>query len=96
MGSMSFLLPEVLPESAAATLPEAALASSRGYDDMTPVPTRVQVAGGRLTLSRTHNESGYLVVPWPVPPFGTLAVSSSTLRERRSRTGSCWSWPAAS
>jgi hypothetical protein len=36
----------------------------------------------RLILTREQNESGYLVIPWPVEPFGTLVVSSTTLRER--------------
>jgi hypothetical protein len=35
-----------------------------------------------LTLEKDQNESGYLVVPWPVEPFGTLVVSTTTLRER--------------
>lgn len=82
MGSMSFLLPNPLPSAAAATLTDACVASTVSYYDQSPVPTQVNVDGDRLTLTRTQNESGYLVVPWPVEPFGTLVVSSSTLRER--------------
>lgn len=82
MGSMSFLLPDPLPAAAAATLPDACVASTVGYYDQTPVPTTVRIAADRLTLSRTQNESGYLVVPWPVEPFGTVVSSSTTLRER--------------
>jgi len=82
MGSMTFLLPDPLPSVATATLPEACIASTVGYFDQTPVPTEVEIGSGRLTLRRAQNESGYLVVPWPVEPFGTLVVSSSTLRER--------------
>lgn len=82
MGSMSFLLPKPLPSAAAATLPEACLATTRGYDDQTPVPTQLRVHDGQLTVTRTQNESGYLLVPWPVEPFGTVAVCTSTLRER--------------
>ena len=81
MGSMSFLLPNPLPGAAAAVLGEACVASV-GYHDLTPGPTVVRVADGMLTLTRTQNESGYLIVPWPVEPFGTLVVSTTTLRER--------------
>jgi hypothetical protein len=82
MGSMSFLLPNPLSSAAAATLPDACVASTKGYDDQTPLPTKVQIADGLLTLTREQNESGYLVVPWPVEPFGTVVVTSTTLRER--------------
>jgi hypothetical protein len=83
MGSMSFLLPNPLSCAAAATLPEACVASSVGYADQTPDPTQLQISNDRLTLTREKNESGYLVTPWPVEPFGTLVVSSTTLLERR-------------
>jgi hypothetical protein len=82
MGSMSFLLPTPLPGAAAATLPAACVASSVGYSDQTPVPTRLELGDDRLTVTRTQNESGYLVLPWPVEPFGTVVVSTTTLRER--------------
>jgi hypothetical protein len=82
MGSMSFLLPSPLSSAAAATLPDACIATTVGYADQTPDPTCVQITDDRLTLTREKNESGYLVVPWPVEPFGTIVVSSTTLRER--------------
>ena len=47
-----------------------------------PIPTHVQITGDLLTLTHEKNESGYLVIPWPVEPFGTLVVSSTTLSER--------------
>jgi hypothetical protein len=78
---MSFLLPNPLPGAAAAVLGEACVASV-GYHDQTPGPATVHIADGRLTLTRTTNESGYLTVPWPVEPFGTVVVSTTTLRER--------------
>ncbi|MDY3557479.1 endo-1,4-beta-xylanase [Gemmata sp. JC673] len=81
MGSMSFLLPGSLSAAAAAGLGEACVAGA-GFHDQTPGPTVVSLADGVLTLSRDEDESGYLIVPWPVTPFGTLAVISSTLRER--------------
>ncbi|MCS6863455.1 MAG: hypothetical protein RMJ56_10580 [Gemmataceae bacterium] len=79
---MSFLLPNPLPPAARSALPAATLAASRGYDDYSPVPTTVDITDSTLTLRRTHDESGYLIIPWPVEPFGMLAVSSATLRER--------------
>jgi GH35 family endo-1,4-beta-xylanase len=82
MGSISFLLPKSLPGAAAATLPDACIASSVGYYDQTPGPTTLQIANGSLVLSREESGSGYLVLPWPVEPFGTLVVSTTTLRER--------------
>lgn len=80
MGSMSFLLPNPLPGAAAALLGEACVAGA-GYEQA-PEPTAAAVADGVLTLTRARDESGYLTVPWPVEPFGTVVVTSSTLRER--------------
>ena len=66
MGSMSFLLPNPLPSAAAATLNGACVASTVGYYDQSPVPTNARTDGDRLILTRHQNESGYLIVPWPV------------------------------
>lgn len=82
MGSMSFLLPNPLPAAAEAALPSAHLAATASYFDQTPVPTTLRTAADSLTLTRAQNESGYLVLPWPVAQFGTLVVSTTTLRER--------------
>jgi hypothetical protein len=82
MGSMTFLLPNPLPGAAAATLADACVASTVGYYDQSPVPTRVQIGNDCLILTREQNESGYLIIPWSVEPFGTIVVSSTTLRER--------------
>lgn len=81
MGTMSFLLPSPLPGAALAALREACVASV-GYHDLTPGPTSVTVADGALTLARDEDESGYLMVPWPVEPFGAPVVTTTTLRER--------------
>ena len=78
---MSFLLPNPLPGAAIAVLGEACVASV-GYHDLTPSPTTVRIADGLLVLTRPQNESGYLLVPWLVEPFGTLVVATTTLRER--------------
>jgi hypothetical protein len=79
MGSTSFLLPKTLPAGAARLLERACFAG--GYDQ-TPVPTLSEVDGGRLYVSRDLSESGYLLVPWLVEPFGTFVVTTATLRER--------------
>lgn len=82
MGSMTFLLPNPLPGPATATLGDACVASTVGYYDQSPVPTRVQIGPDCIVLTRDQNESGYLIIPWPVEPFGTIVVSTTTLRER--------------
>jgi hypothetical protein len=82
MGSLSFLLPNPLPGTAAAALSEACVASTVGYHDNIPVPCEIRIADGRLTAVRAQNESGCLVTPWAVEPFGTVVVSTTTLRER--------------
>jgi hypothetical protein len=84
MGSISFLLPDPLPKAALATLPSACFAPAMGAigtSDLAPVPTQVEIAEGRLTISRSISESGFLLVPWYVGQFGNLVVSTSTLRE---------------
>jgi hypothetical protein len=78
MGSISFLLPDPLPPVAQATLQSACFAI--GYD-MAPTPGVVTIQDGRLTITRSINESGYLLVPWPIEPFGAIVTSTSTLRE---------------
>ena len=82
MGSMSFLLPNPLPPGADEAVRRACFAG--GYDQ-TPVPTRVEFRGNRLVVSRTLSESGYLLVPWPVEPFGSFVTTTATLRERACR-----------
>jgi hypothetical protein len=79
MGSMTFLLPNPVPPAAEAAVRRACFAG--GYD-LTPVPTRVDIDGQRLVVSRSISESGYLLVPWPVEPFGHYVTTTATLRER--------------
>src|SRR5262245_23221218 len=79
MWPISFLLPIPVPAAAAATLGDACFAG--GYDQ-TPVPTIVRTEDGKLIVERNVNESGYLMIPWPVEHFGTLVVSTATLRDR--------------
>src|SRR5947207_4012266 len=83
MGSISFLLPDPLPEAARETLPTATFAvpGSTGEYEQDPMPASVEVRDGRLVVSRGLSESGYLLVPWPVGPLGTLVAATSTLRE---------------
>lgn len=78
MGSISFLLPDPVPPAAIPLLANATFAA--GYD-MAPVPGNVSIQDNRLTITRNLDESGYLLVPWPVGQFGTVVSASSTLRE---------------
>jgi hypothetical protein len=78
MGSISFLLPDPVPPAAQASLRSACFAT--GYD-MAPTPGLVTNQDGRLTISRNISESGYLLVPWPIPSVGSVVTTTSTLRE---------------
>jgi hypothetical protein len=79
MGSTTFLLPTPLPPAAGSLLRLACLAG--GYDQA-PTPTAVDVADGRLVLTRETAESGFLLLPWPVGGGGAVVTTSATLRER--------------
>jgi hypothetical protein len=52
-----------------------------GLDDI-PWTTRVSFNGSELTLRRTASDSGTLHIPWRVPGFGELTLSTCTLIER--------------
>jgi hypothetical protein len=106
MGTISFLLPAGLSPEATRALDRACMAG--GPDNM-PWPTETRVAGGRLTLRRTVDESGFLLVPWQVPEAGLLVGASATLMERalpydltlelaRGKVNQvrcqCWDWQA--
>jgi hypothetical protein len=79
MGSTTFLLPNPVPPAAESLLRLACLAG--GYDQA-PAPARVELADGRLVLTRETGESGFLLVPWPVGAGGAVVTTSATLRER--------------
>jgi hypothetical protein len=79
MGSTIFLLPKSLSPAAVGLLEQACFAG--GYDQ-TPVPTLSEVEDGKLYVSRATSESGFLLVPWVIEPFGTVVTTTSTLRER--------------
>jgi hypothetical protein len=79
MGSITFLLPDPLPPAAQATLGKACFAS--GGPDQAPVPAKVVLAPGALTITRSLSESGYLLAPWPIGSLGAMVVSTSTLRD---------------
>ena len=51
-----------------------------GYD-LAPVPTRAEFSDDLMTLTKEANESGYVVMPWPLPG-GKQSCISTTLRER--------------
>lgn len=84
MGSLSFLLPEPLPAAASTLLPGACFAApvgGSGSADQAPIPTKIEITPGKLTASRMVSESGVLMAPWPIGPFGPLVTSTTTLRE---------------
>lgn len=79
MGQLSFHLPRNTPPDVLAGLPYAHLAG--GYDQA-PIPGRVEVTDKLLTVSNPEFESGFLVAPWLVEPFGPVMTTSATLRGR--------------
>jgi hypothetical protein len=79
MGVITFQLPTGLSAEAMRALDRACLAG--GPDNM-PWPTTARVENGKLTLRRSVDESGYLVVPWQVADVGLLTATSATLMER--------------
>ena len=79
---MTFLLPQSVPPTAESLLGQACFAG--GYD-LTPSPTRVRIENGRLLVSREHDESANLFLPWPIGPVG--AMVTTPLRRPRSAHG---------
>jgi hypothetical protein len=79
MGTISFLLPSGLTPEASRELERACMAG--GPDNM-PWPTEVRVDPQRLTMRRSVDESGYLVIPWAVDGAGRIMGTSATLMER--------------
>jgi hypothetical protein len=79
MGTMTFQLPASLPADAARELKRTCMAG--GPDNM-PWPTQLQFVPGLLSVSRVVDESGYLVVPWPIDGRGLIMGTSATLIER--------------
>ncbi len=79
MGTMTFQLPANLPADAARELKRTCMAG--GPDNM-PWPTSLHFTPGQLSVSRVVDESGYLVVPWPIDGRGLMMGASATLIER--------------
>jgi hypothetical protein len=79
MGTMTFQLPAGLAPEALRELERTCVAG--GPDNM-PWPTEVRITPGLLAVSRTVDESGYLVVPWEVEGAGRLMSTTATLMER--------------
>jgi hypothetical protein len=79
MGTMTFQLPAGLIAEAARELERACLAG--GPDNM-PWPTQSRNASGFLGLTRSMDESAYLVAPWSISGAGQLMGTSATLMER--------------
>ncbi len=79
MGTMAFQLPADLPPEARADLERACLASS---GDFTPWPTEQIRRADLLTLRRSIDESGHLLMPWSLGDQGHFMGLSATLMER--------------
>jgi hypothetical protein len=79
MGTMTFQLPANLPADAARELKRTCMAG--GPDNM-PWPTSLHFTPGQLSVSRVVDESGYLVIPWPIDGRGLMMGTSATLIER--------------
>jgi hypothetical protein len=79
MGTMTFQLPAGLPTDAARELERTCMAG--GPDNM-PWPTDLRLNGAQMTVSRSVDESGYLVTPWDLDGLGFLMGTSATLMER--------------
>src|SRR4051812_25731611 len=79
MGTMIFDLPPDLPESARDELERASVAG--GQEGM-PYPTEASVLAGQLAVVRRIEESGSLLVPWPVGDRGHFMAATATLMER--------------
>jgi hypothetical protein len=80
MGKQVFQLPANLSTDLLRELERACVAA--GQDNM-PWPTETHVENGRLTVRRSVDESGCLVVPWDIDGAGRLMGTSATLMERR-------------
>jgi hypothetical protein len=79
MGTISFSLPPDVPQDMAGDFQSACLA---GGFDHAPSPTQVQTSGTTLSLTRTLDESGFLITPWQIESVGRLMTSTATLIER--------------
>lgn len=79
MGKHTFLLPSGISPDLLRELERACVAG--GQDNM-PWPTETRLENGRLTVRRSVDESGYLVVPWDIDGAGRLMGTSATLMER--------------
>ena len=79
MGSIALLLPNPLPSGVEPLLRQACFAG--GYD-LTPSPISARVQDGQLIVTRGPNESGYLLIPWPVSESRIVVTMTATLRER--------------
>src|SRR5438105_3175983 len=79
MGTMTFQVPVGLPPDAARELERACLAG--GPDNM-PGPTQIHTSPGLLKTTRSMDESGNLIAPWPIAGVGQVMGTSATLMER--------------
>jgi hypothetical protein len=76
---MHFQVPAGLSAEDAEALHRAYLAG--GYDH-SPVTTRTELSGNRLTVRQDKDESGFLSVPWDIAGAGRVMGCTTTLMER--------------
>jgi hypothetical protein len=79
MGTMTFQVPAGQPGDAARELERACLAG--GPDNM-PWPTELRTAPSVLSVSRSVDESGFLMAPWMIDGVGRVMGGTATLMER--------------
>jgi hypothetical protein len=79
MGTISFQLPPDLPLDAAGELEHAGMLG--GQDNM-PDAAQVNVEPGQLFVSRSGDESGYVMAPWEVEGAGLVMTATPTVIER--------------
>ena len=79
MATLTFTLPPELPGDARRELERASIG---GAPDQMPFVTQSRLDNGRLVVSGSSQDSGFLLAPWEVPGVGRLLLRSATLIER--------------
>jgi hypothetical protein len=79
MGTLSFLIPEQIPDRARQSLINCHLIETIEFF---PVPTQTVLDHTTISVTREENESGCVGWSWPVDQANAVVVRSATLRER--------------
>lgn len=80
MGTLAFDLPAGLTPAMRGCLDRAAVVDAA---DHTPIPTRRELRGERITFFKDSIESVCVAVPWPVSDCGCPILRTGTLREHQ-------------